>query len=309
MKSPGVTADDLVAEAGRKVMHFHFQRLLAREPGVRAGKDPEEVHAMRVATRRLRAAWRVFGDGYRPSERRRQVGRLREVAMRLGAVRDLDVQLIALDGYRDAQPEDERDALRPLLDEWHQRRAAARAQLMRELDSDGYRSFIADLRAFVQTPGAGAARTGPTTPHRVRDTAGSRIWASYEGVRAFEPILRWADVPTLHELRIRAKWLRYGMEFVREALGPETPLLIKRVVALQDHLGLMNDADVAVAAVRGFLVQRASRLSEDESRAIGRYLVSREREVTRLRGTVSTPWRAVSSPAFRRAMGRSLASL
>ena len=66
MKSPGVTADDVVAEAGRKVMHFHFQRLLAREPGVRAGKDAEEVHAMRVATRRLRAAWRVFGDGYRP---------------------------------------------------------------------------------------------------------------------------------------------------------------------------------------------------------------------------------------------------
>ena len=76
------------------------------------------------------------------------------------------------------------------------------------------------------------------------------------------------------------------MEFVREALGPETSLLIKRVVALQDHLGLMNDADVAVAAARGFLVQRASRLSEEESSAIGRYLLSREREVTRLKGTV-----------------------
>ena len=71
----------------------------------------------------------------------------------------------------------------------------------------------------------------------------------------------------------------------------------------------MNDADVAVAAARGFLVQRASRLSEEESGAIGRYLLSREREVTRLKGAVSTPWRAVASPAFRRALGRSLATL
>jgi CHAD domain-containing protein len=224
-------------------------------------------------------------------------------------VRDLDVQLIGLDAYRESLPAAERGALKPLVDEWRRRRDEARTQLMRELDSDGYRSFIADLRAFVQTPGAGAARAEPTAPHRVRDTAGSRIWASYEGVRAFEPILRWADVPTLHELRIRSKWLRYGLEFVREALGPETPLLIKRVVGLQDHLGLMNDADVAVAAAREFLVQRASRLSEDESRAIGRYLISREREVTRLRGSVVTPWRAVASPTFRRALGRSLATL
>ena len=96
---------------------------------------------------------------------------------------------------------------------------------------------------------------------------------------------------------------------MREALGPETPLLIGRVVALQDHLGLMNDADVAVTASRGFLVQRAARLAEEESAAIGRYLMSREREMGRLRATVGTPWRGVASPAFRRALGRALATL
>ena len=38
--------------------------MLARVPGVIAGEDAEEVHAMRVAARRMRAAWRVFGDGF-----------------------------------------------------------------------------------------------------------------------------------------------------------------------------------------------------------------------------------------------------
>lgn len=309
MRSPGITPDDPVAEAGRKVIRFHFQRLLAREAGARSGKDPEDVHAMRVATRRMRAAWRVFGEAYRPGERRRQLEQLRTVATRLGSVRDLDVLLIGLEAYREPLPSVEREALEPLAADWRRRRDIARAQLTRELDSDDYRTFGESLRSFVDTPGAGAARVDPTTPHRVRDTAGSRIWAAYERVRAFEPILRWADVPTLHELRLHGKWLRYSLEFVREALGPETPLLIGRVVALQDHLGLMNDADVAVTASRAFLVQRAARLAEEESAAIGRYLMSREREMSRLRATVGTPWRGVASPAFRRALGRALATL
>ena len=308
-RSPGVQADDPVAEAGRKVLRFHFLRLVAREPGTRSGEDPEDLHAMRVATRRLRSAWRVFGDAYKADERKRQVSQLRDVATRLGAVRDLDVLLIGLRDYRKPLPERERVAIEPLATEWKRRREGARTQLLRELDSEGYQRFLTDLREFVETPGAGTAKTDPTVPHRVRDTAASRVWNAYEQVRAFEPILRWADVPTLHELRIRAKWLRYSMEFIREALGPETPIIIQRVVALQDHLGLMNDADVSVTASRAFLVQRASRLAETEAAAIGRYLVSRERDVARLRQTVATPWRAVASPQFRRALGRAIATL
>src|SRR4029079_9328993 len=47
-KTPGVTAEDHVAEPGRKVMKFHLARMLAREAGTRQGSDPEELHAMRV---------------------------------------------------------------------------------------------------------------------------------------------------------------------------------------------------------------------------------------------------------------------
>ena len=59
----------------------------------------------------------------------------------------------------------------------------------------------------------------PTLPHRVRDRAPSQVWAAYEAVRAYDPVLPWADVETLHRLRIAAKWLRYDLEFFGEALG------------------------------------------------------------------------------------------
>jgi len=146
-------------------------------------------------------------------------------------------------------------------------------------------------------------------PHRVRDTAGSRIWLAYEQVRAYEAVLRWADIETVHQLRIAAKWLRYTLEFFREALGPEADLLIPRVVALQDHLGLLHDADVAIALTRQFLVSNAGTLSRGGTQAIAAYLALQERELARLRRTMGVPWRGVSGPTFRRLLGRAVAAL
>ncbi len=308
-KTPGVRADDTVAEAGRKVLRFHLARMIAREQGTRLGEDPEELHAMRVATRRQRAAWRVFGAGFRPERTKRYRGRLRVVAGRLGAVRDRDVLIDGLVAYQATLPKREAAAIEPLVDEWREQRDEARHLLIRELDSDGYRRWVDDYKEFTRHEGLAAVPTIPTEPHRVRDTAASQTWLAYEQVRAYEPVLRWADVATLHQLRIAAKRLRYTLEFLRETLGPEAAPLIARVVALQDHLGYLNDADVAATLARTFLVQQAGDLSEAETIAIGRYLMSREQEVARLRRTVGAPWRGVAGAAFRRALGRVTAGL
>jgi len=308
-RTPGVLLDDHVAEAGRKVMRFHLARMLAREAGTRLGEDAEELHAMRVATRRQRAAWRVFGASFRPGRTKRYRTGLREIASRLGAVRDLDVLLEEADLYRADLPVSEQRALEPLLTDWREHRDDARVLLIRELDSDGYRRWVDDYRDFVRTEGVAVVPVAPTQPHRVRDTTASRIWTAYEQVRGYEPVLRWADVETLHELRIAGKWLRYTLEFVREALGDDAAPLIARVTALQDHLGLMNDADVAASMARTFLVEHSGELSPLESASIGRYLVNREREVARLRRTIGAPWRGVAGVTFRRTLGRVVAGL
>ena len=60
---------------------------------------------------------------------------------------------------------------------------------------------------------------------------------------------------------------------------------------------------------RTFLVEHAGDLVALESAAIGRYLVSREREVARLRRTVGPVWRGVAGVTFRRTLGRVVAGL
>ncbi|MEJ2757266.1 MAG: CYTH domain-containing protein, partial [Anaerolineales bacterium] len=63
---PGIEPDDAMSEAGRKVLRFHYRRMLYHEPGTRLGEDAEALHDMRVATRRMRAAFRLFGDYFDP---------------------------------------------------------------------------------------------------------------------------------------------------------------------------------------------------------------------------------------------------
>ena len=307
-KATGVLASDHLAEAGRKVLRFHLARMVAREPGTRAGAA-EELKGMRVATRRQRAAWRVFGDAFDPERTAKHRRRLRLVAADLGAVRDLDVLIEAAETYRDAQTPAEAAAFEPLITGWRTTRDAARIVLLKELDSARHRRWVDSYVAFLQTEGLGVRVVGPVEPHRVRDTMPSRIWAAYEVVRGYEPVMRWADVTTLHDLRIAAKWLRYTLEFVREALGRDAGPVIEKVVALQDHLGWMHDADVAAGLARQFLVEHAGHLSEAESAAIGRYLVDREHDLARLRRTVGPAWRGVASLPYRRALGRLVAGL
>ena len=309
-KTPGVTRDDLLAEAGRKVLRFHLARMLAREEGTRTGIRIEDLHAMRVATRRMRAAWRVFGDSFRLDRTRRMRRRLRELATRLGAVRDLDVLIEAAEAHRASLAEADAAAFAPLVRAWSENREVARLLLVRELDSGAYTRLVEEYRIFVMAEGAAVlAPASPVAPHRVRDTAGSRIWLAYEQVRGYEGVLRWADLETIHQLRIAGKWLRYTLEFFREALGPEVDQLIPRVVALQDHLGLLHDADVTIALARQFLVSNAGRLDPAETEVIAAYLQGRERELERLRRTIGAPWRGVNGVAFRRLLGRAVSRL
>jgi CHAD domain-containing protein len=306
----GIVAEDTMSEAALKVLRFHLGRMQRREAGTRSGIDAEDLHDMRVATRRMRAAWRVFDGAFKAGKTKKLRRQLEAVADRLGAVRDLDVLIEGLEAYSVGIDEPLRPGLEPLLSLWRRQRTAARAQLIGELDSDRYASFLRDMTQFVEVGANSAiALGGPLAPHRVRDRAASEIWSAYETIRAYELVLPWADIETLHELRTATKWLRYAIEFFCDALGPDGSGLLTRVVAMQDHLGSLHDADVASKLVRDLLVARAGHLSATESDAIGSYLHSREREVARRRRGLGPIWRTVDGIPFRRALGRATAAL
>jgi CHAD domain-containing protein len=309
-RAAGVRPEDTLAEAGRKVLRLHLARMLASEAGTRRGDDPEDLHKMRVATRRMRATWRVFDGAYRRRVVRRYVRELRGVATALGSVRDLDVQLDTLQAWMGRLATADAEATEPLRADWRGDREDARTRLIDFLDGRTYRHFVEDYLDFVETPGAGERAATPGEPNLVRDTAAGRIWIAYERVRAHDAILEWADAPALHALRIESKRLRYTLEAFSEVLpAARASSLIGAVTALQDHLGLLNDADVAARLVRGWLVANGSRVGVPVRQAVGQYLDSREVEVQRQRRSFGRTWRAVVGPSFRRSLALALAEV
>lgn len=317
LESPGLLPDDPMSEAGRKTLWFHFLRMVKHEPGTRAGEDIEELHDMRVATRRMRAAMRVFGDFFEPEAIRPFNKGLRRVTRALGPVRDLDVFEEKAGYYLETLPEAARGGLDPLIETWHTQRETRREEMLAFLDSDRHGKFKRRFAEFLQTEGAGARpiRQDRPVPYQVRHVAPRLIYTRYEAVRAYETVLEDAQIKTLHALRIDCKYLRYTLEFLREVLGPEGEAVIDAVKVMQDHLGDLNDAVVAIDLLSAFLSDwdaTQSRVPASQRRGVEgivTYLAHCQAEKHRLLSAFPEAWDRLNRPEVRRWLALAVVAL
>lgn len=272
---------------------------------------------MRVATRRMRAAMRVFGDFFEPKAIAPFNKGIRRVTRALGPVRDLDVFEEKAGHYLETLPEAASNGLDPLLETWHNERKAAREKMVTFLDSDRYRSFKREFGEFLQIEGAGAQPIpcDRPVPYQVRHVAPRLIYTRYETVRAYETALDDAQIETLHALRIDCKYLRYTLEFLSEVLGPEVGAVIKEVKTIQDHLGDLNDADVAIRLLNEFLrdwdaIEVNVPLSQRRSvEGVVTYLAARHAEKHRLLTTFPEAWSRLNRTEVRRWLALAVATL
>jgi CHAD domain-containing protein len=280
-----------IAEGARRVLRRFFGRMLAREDAVLKDDDPEDVHQMRVASRRLRAALQVVEGVYDADDIRRYRRGLRRVAQALADVRDLDVFRIHVLEYLAGLPEEARAEIAPLVAAVETQRDQARAALIDDLDERRYQKFKRAFATFLTTPGTGLARSdGIDMTTRVRDFAGSAIWRRYEQWRAHEVAL--ASDEGRHEARIAGKRLRYTLEFFAEALGPNVEQVLAPLIALQECLGGLQDSVVAR--------QRVHALGLDKHAGIQAYLEAREAQGAGQLDELQRLWEKVGSATYRR---------
>jgi CHAD domain-containing protein len=312
---PGVKPDDSLSGAGRKVMGYHFAQMVLHEAGTRLGEDIEELHDMRVATRRMRAAFEVFQDAFDAKAVKTHLKGLRATGRALGRVRDLDVFMEKAQQYLDTLPQEQRSGLEPLLALWENERQFDREKMLEHLNSENYADFKRKFLDLVSTPGVGAKPVPETSPNLVQHVAPVLIYTRLASVRAYGPLLGSATIEQLHSLRIEFKKLRYTLEFFREVLGEETKALIEEVKILQDHLGDLNDADVACSILREFLDEWESRqlykpISERENpEPVVAYLANKHAERYFLTITFQDVWGEFDQPEMRAKLASSVAVL
>lgn len=274
-----------MAELCRRVWRDQLLQMVLNEAGVRDSDDIEYVHDMRVATRRARAAARLYAGFFDPGSKRvrRFLKTLRTTGRLLGAVRDMDVAHDNLK-RRHAQAGGENGqngstgkagGLEALMGRWQAERDTAHIALLRWLDGADYRRFVVDFRDFCASPGLDArrwkAKAGVApAPHQVRHVLPSMILSRYETIRAFEVLFEGSEpVPTetIHALRIECKYLRYHLEFNVALLGDEGRILIEDLKVLQEDLGRLNDASVASRMLSAAAVEQEDEGIEGYKRA------------------------------------------
>ena len=231
------------AEVAVAVVRKQFLAMVAKRDGTLDGADPEDLHDMRVATRRIRAATSLFrkflGDGI--LERRDEFAWLGGA---LGHVRDLDVQLEHLREWSAELSGGDPQQLDPIVRVLQKRRETARKEMVESLCSERYSilaaAFPALLKGAPDLPSdAPVTLIGPELVER-------RMRSFWKASMALTP----EDPPErFHLARIRAKKIRYAIEFLAPIYGKVAKDASTRIVAVQDVLGLHQDCVVAIALV------------------------------------------------------------
>jgi CHAD domain-containing protein len=254
-KTIGLNLDDYLAEAGKKIWLFHFAIMLSHEQGALLGEDSEELHDMRVATRRMRTAFEIFTPAFDEKTMQQFRTGLQRVGRALGAVRDMDVILDNGINYQMKIDEANRPYLDPLLNSWKQSIETKRLKLTKQLHSEKYERFKREFNYFLQTSSGKVdkEKIGNGANSRIRDLVPVLIYSRYAAVREYESILPKASISDLHALRIEFKKLRYILEYFKEILGEEAGKAINEIKQYQDHLGELHDADVGCQLVSDFL--------------------------------------------------------
>jgi triphosphatase len=283
-------------ELAMRVLNQQRAALRERAAGIRADEEAEDVHRMRVATRRLRAALRLFEDVLPPSAEAVSID-LRWLAERLGAVRDLDVQL--QHARRRGEALSMLDDLTPYVAWLAARRQHARAALLQALDDQRYTSLLVDLQSLAAgEPSRASADVVTDAPRRLR-----KAWKQLRKVA--EPLGPGSAEHDLHRARIRAKRVRYAAEFHVDVYGDAAREFADRVTRLQDALGEHQDGVVTRGLVAEARQSAAEAWSPAASFALGRLVQADAARAEELRAQAACLWDRLQRrdwKTFRRAL-------
>jgi CHAD domain-containing protein len=240
--------------------------------------DPEGVHSMRVASRRLRSLLRDFT----PYLHKRRLGgglkQIRHLADTLGEVRDHDVAIMALEELKTIAP----PGLSGAFNQFIETRAGVREQARKELTAAIETAelkhletkFVAALDeaiAVANRPKKHAHDKPPLTFAEMSRTVILDRLKEFE--KRSEGLFKPLDVDALHDMRIAVKRLRYALELFSKCWPRTVAAQAKRAARLQGALGELHDCDVWIESF-GKQIIRARKQKDKQRAALLLWLLS-----------------------------------
>lgn len=275
MKGKRISGLDCTAPAEqmiRYVLKAQVKAMLDLRGKALDWSDPEGVHDMRVWSRRLRSAI----DDFEPHRRKSALptSKVRTIAKSLGAVRDQDVAIAALEKLASQARGKAADGIQLLIEERGQHREKARAALEKAISSASIRGLREQFERKLPGPGTTSPKSTTPEPAASGPTFGS---ISSQIINARLKELRKAGpniyspylIKELHELRILAKGLRYAVDMFAACGGDELTAMAKEIAQLQTSLGELHDCDVWIEDL-GTRLKKAKKWGESDRETIVR---------------------------------------
>jgi CHAD domain-containing protein len=252
--------------------------------GARLGVDPEQLHQLRITTRRIDATLALFQRQLSPALLRARKT-TKSVLRLLGAARDLDVQLEELRGYCAQLPAAERAAAEPLRERLERERERARSRMLRGLEATPVRRWLETLSRAERAVHVQDELAIVVMPERVR-----RRFRKLR--KAVERLRGKSSMDDYHQVRRRAKQLRYATECGAPYFGKPADELLRALRRMQDQLGAQQDAFMA----QGWLATLAAEpegLPAPTLFFMGRLAERHARITAEARRTLDRAWRRV----------------
>ena len=245
-----LAADMTAGEAFQLIVRNSFAQLTANDDCARLNLHPEGVHQCRIALRRLRSAFKIFGAPIRRKRLEPIEDEVRWLSKVLGSARDLDVlQADLLEPAIEALGESEQ--LAPLMSGLQKKKAVAYAAVGAALASARYRHFLIDLCAFGHGDYHDLSKSEDARPGLDQPL---RHFASATLMRVHRKLLKrgrnfeMLSKTERHDVRIALKRMRYAVDFFAGVFDEQRHgKFFKSLARLQDDLGRMNDVVIAEA--------------------------------------------------------------
>jgi CHAD domain-containing protein len=279
--------------SAHKLALTELRRLLnawrRHEPLARLGQEPEELHQLRVTVRRIDATLALFKHQL-PEALVRARRTAKGVLRALGAARDVDVQLAELSRYCADLPDEERAAAEPLRRQLEVLGARAHTRMVRLLDSAPTRRWLEELTVGTEAADAVPARA----THSALAVMPARVRQRFRKLRkTVRSLPANASMEEFHDVRRRAKQLRYAIESGAGMFGKPAEDLLKALRRMQERLGAHQDAHMARSRLATLAADSANALPPATLFLMGRLAERQSNLISQADKTLSRSWRRV----------------
>ncbi len=241
----------------------HIETLQNTAKKITKRKNIEDIHDLRVASRRIRTCLNIFSDYFPEKKSKTWTRDLKTITKAYGAVRDLDVQIDLVNKiYSQIKDPKKKSGLRRIRLRLRQQREKKQAKTTKVTNEIIKSPILAEMKGWCEQ------YNNPTLENN--QEIGTLFQLGYMNIQnhldellfyevfIFDPL----RVKELHQMRIAAKKLRYSLEIFSRLYQQKTDFALNIARQAQEYLGQIHDADVWISYLPEFMESEKNRIKQ-----------------------------------------------